>query len=124
MDEMIGRVDKIEMRAAVEHWKARGLDFSTILHNPQVPGRVGRRCLIPQDHGLNEILDHSLMDQAKPSIEEGKPTEFQIPIRNVHRTTGAMLSGAIARRHGSKGLPDDTIRISFTGSAGQSFGAF
>ena len=124
MNEMIGRVDMIEIRKVVEHWKARGLDFTSILHNPEVPSRIGRRCLIAQDHGLNEVLDHSLMDQARPSIEEGKPTKFHMPIRNVHRTTGAMLSGAIARRHGSKGLPDDTIRISFTGSAGQSFGAF
>jgi glutamate synthase domain-containing protein 2/glutamate synthase domain-containing protein 1/glutamate synthase domain-containing protein 3 len=124
MDEMIGRVDMIEMREAVEHWKARGLDFESILYNPEVPSRIARRCVTAQDHGLNEILDHSLMDQARASIEEGKPTEFTMPIRNVHRTTGAMLSGAIARRHGSKGLPEDTIRISFTGSAGQSFGAF
>ncbi len=124
MEEMIGRVDMIEMRGAINHWKARGLDFSAILYNPQVPGRVGRRCLIGQDHGLSEVLDHSLMDQAKASIEQGIPTEFHMPIRNVHRTTGAMLSGAIARAHGSKGLPEDTIRISFTGSAGQSFGAF
>jgi glutamate synthase (ferredoxin) len=124
MDEMIGRVDMIEMRGAVEHWKARGLDFSAILFNPQVPGRVGRRCLIGQEHGLTQVLDHSLMDQAKASIEEGAPSEFHMPIRNVHRSVGAMLSGAIARTHGSAGLPEDTIRISFTGSAGQSFGAF
>ncbi|MDQ2775567.1 MAG: glutamate synthase large subunit, partial [Acidobacteriota bacterium] len=124
MNEMIGRVDMVEARGAITHWKARGLDFSNILHNPQVPGRVGRRCLIKQDHGLSEVLDHSLMDQAKDSIENIKPTEFHMPIRNVHRTVGAMLSGAIARKHGSKGLPEDTIQISFNGSAGQSFGAF
>jgi len=124
MQEMTGRVDMIEMRGAIEHWKARGLDFSAILYNPQVPGRVGRRCLIAQEHGLDEVLDHSLMDQAKASIEHGARTEFHMPIRNVHRTAGAMLSGAIARKHGSKGLPEDTICISLTGSAGQSFGAF
>ncbi|MCU1292259.1 MAG: glutamate synthase large subunit, partial [Bryobacterales bacterium] len=124
MDEMIGRVDMLEMRSAVSHWKARGLDFSNILTNPQVPGRVGRRCLIGQDHGLNEVLDHGLMDRAKASIEHGIPTQFHTDIRNVHRTAGAMLSGAIARKHGSAGLPEDTIRISFHGSAGQSFGAF
>ncbi len=124
VDEMIGRVDMLEMRTAVEHWKARGLDFSAILYNPQVPGRVGRRCLIGQDHGLQEALDHSLLEQAKAGIEERKPVELTMPIRNVHRTVGAMLSGEIARRHGSGGLPDDTIRISFSGSAGQSFGAF
>jgi glutamate synthase (NADPH) large chain len=124
LDDMIGRVDMIEMRRAIDHWKARGLDFSSILYNPQVPGRVGHRCLIPQDHGLTEVLDHSLMDLAKDSIEKGIPTEFHMPVRNIHRTIGAMLSGEIARRHGSQGLPEDTIRISLTGSAGQSFGAF
>jgi glutamate synthase domain-containing protein 2/glutamate synthase domain-containing protein 3 len=124
MTDMIGRVDMLEMRAAIEHWKARGLDFSSILYNPQVPGRVGRRCLIGQDHGLEEALDHSLLQQAKSAIEEAKPVQFDMPIRNTHRAVGTMLSGAVARRHGSQGLPDDTIQISFTGSAGQSFGAF
>ncbi len=124
MEEMVGRVDMLEMRGAIEHWKARGLDFSNILYNPQVPGRVGRRCLMAQEHGLSEVLDHSLMDQARESIDNMVPTEFHMPIRNVHRTAGAMLSGAIARKHGSKGLPEDTIRISLNGSAGQSFGAF
>ncbi|MBV8552672.1 MAG: glutamate synthase large subunit [Acidobacteriaceae bacterium] len=124
MDEMIGRVDMLELRAAIEHWKAHGLDFSNILYNPQVPGRVGRRCLISQDHGLNEALDHSLLERSKATIEGGAPVEFEIPVRNVHRTVGAMLSGEIARKHGSKGLPDDSIRIRLNGSAGQSFGAF
>jgi glutamate synthase domain-containing protein 3 len=124
MDEMIGRVDMLEMRPAIEHWKARGLDFSSILHNPQVPSRVGRRCLIAQNHGLNEALDHELMKTAAAAIEHGTPVEFHVPVRNVHRTIGAMLSGEIARRHGSEGLPEDTIRIHMTGSAGQSFGAF
>ncbi len=124
LNEMIGRVDMLEMRPAIEHWKASGLDFSAILHNPQVPGRVGRRCLIGQDHGLEEVLDHRLLEQAKPAIEEARAVEFHMPIRNVHRTVGAMLSGAVVRRHGSKGLPDDTIRVCLTGSAGQSFGAF
>ena len=124
MDEMVGRVDRIEMRQAVNHWKARGLDFSAILYNPQVPRRVGRRCLIAQDHGLNEALDHQLIEQAKPALDHGAPVEFSVPIRNVHRTVGAMLSGEIARRYGSAGLADDTIRFQFSGSAGQSFGAF
>ncbi|MGA8026886.1 MAG: glutamate synthase large subunit [Bryobacteraceae bacterium] len=124
MNEMIGRVDMLEKRGAIEHWKAQGLDFSSILYNPQVPGRVGRRCLIGQDHGLTQALDHSLMHLAYDAIEHGAPCEFSMPIRNVHRTVGAMLSGEIARRHGSQGLPEDTIRINFAGSAGQSFGAF
>jgi glutamate synthase (NADPH/NADH) large chain len=124
MDEMIGRVDMLEMEAAVDHWKARGIDLSSILYNPQVPGRVGRRCLIAQDHGLDQALDYKLIDHAKEALENGSPVEFKLPIRNVHRTVGAMLSGEIARRYGSAGLPDDTIRFHFTGSAGQSFGAF
>ena len=124
LSQMVGRVDMINMRPAVDHWKARGLDFSSILYNPQVPGRVGRRCLIEQDHGLNEALDHSLLSQAKTAIENGTPASFEMPIRNIHRAVGTMLSGEVARRYGAKGLPDDTIRITFQGSAGQSFGAF
>jgi glutamate synthase domain-containing protein 2/glutamate synthase domain-containing protein 1/glutamate synthase domain-containing protein 3 len=124
MNEMIGRVDMIEMKQAVDHWKARGLDFSAILYNPQVPGRIGRRCTIAQDHGLQDALDHKLMDLAKDAIETGTPADFKMPIRNVHRTVGAMLSGEIARRYGSNGLPDETIHIHLRGSAGQSFGAF
>jgi glutamate synthase domain-containing protein 3 len=114
----------VEMRPAIEHWKAKGLDFSSILHNPQVPGRIGRRCTIAQDHGLEQALDHQLLDLAKDSIENKTVAEFKMPIRNVHRTVGAMMSGEIARRYGSEGLPDDTISIEFAGSAGQSFGAF
>jgi glutamate synthase domain-containing protein 2/glutamate synthase domain-containing protein 3 len=124
MDEMVGRVDKIEMRPAVDHWKARGLDFSSILYNPVVPRKVGRRCTIAQDHGLEQALDYKLIDHAKEALEQGTHVEFKMPIRNVHRTVGAMLSGEIARRYGSEGLPDNTIRFQFTGSAGQSFGAF
>ena len=124
MDEMVGRVDMLEMDSAISHWKARGLDFSSILYNPQVPGRVGRRCSIAQDHGLQEALDNVLIDQTTNAIETGARVDLAMPIRNVHRTVGAMLSGEIARKHGAKGLPADTINIHFTGSAGQSFGAF
>ncbi len=124
MDEMVGRVDMLEMRAAVEHWKARGLDFSSILYNPPMPSRVARRCVDAQDHGLTDALDYTLIKLAKDSIENLTPVEIKLPIRNVHRTVGAMLSGEIARRHGSAGLPEDTIRCEFNGSAGQSFGAF
>jgi glutamate synthase (NADPH) large chain len=124
MDEMIGRVDKIEMRTAAEHWKASGLDFSQLLYNPEAPSRVHRHCMIPQDHGLDAVLDQQLIQLAKPAIENGEIVEESLPIRNVHRSVGAMLSGDIARRHGSKGLPANSIRFNFTGSAGQSFGAF
>jgi glutamate synthase domain-containing protein 2/glutamate synthase domain-containing protein 1/glutamate synthase domain-containing protein 3 len=124
MEEMVGRVDMLEMEAALGHWKAQGLDFSSILYNPQVPGRVGRRCTIGQDHGLAEALDNTLLIQAKDAIESGARVDLSMPIGNVHRTVGAMLSGEIARRHGARGLPTDTVNIRFEGSAGQSFGAF
>ncbi len=124
MDEMTGRVDRLEMREAVDHWKARGLDFSSILYSPPVPGRVSRRATARQDHGLEQALDYKLIDTAREAIDTASPAEFRMPIRNVHRTVGAMLSGEIARKYGSAGLPDDTIRFQFTGSAGQSFGAF
>ncbi len=124
VDEMVGRVDKLETRPAADHWKAKGIDLSSILYDPPAPSRVGRRCTIKQDHGLDQALDYSLIDHAQDAIEDGTPLEFHLNIRNTHRTVGAMLSGEIARRYGSKGLPKDTIRFQFTGSAGQSFGAF
>ncbi len=124
VQEMIGRVDRLSFQAAPAHWKAKGLDFSTILYYPPTPGRVARRWVTGQDHGLDQVMDYALIDHARPAIEHGIKVEMQLPIRNVHRTVGAMLSGEIARRHGSKGLPDDTIRFRFEGSAGQSFGAF
>ncbi len=124
MDDMIGRVDKLDARPAVEHWKAKGLDFSNILYNPPAPSRVARRCTTKQDHGLDEALDYKLIDLTRDALENKTPTEIKLPIRNVHRTVGAMLSGEIARKYGSAGLPDGTIHCKFTGSAGQSFGAF
>ncbi len=124
MDEMIGRVDLIEMQPPVEHWKARGLDFSSMLFNPQAPGRVGRRQLIAQDHGLEEALDYGLIEQARQAIESGKPVVLESAIRNTDRAVGTMLSGEIARKHGAEGLKEDTIQIRLAGSAGQSLGAF
>ena len=124
VDDMVGRVDLLEMKDVLHHWKARGIDLSAILYNPPLPSRVGRRCMISQDHGLAEALDYKLIDFAKDAIENGTPIEFKLPIRNIHRTVGAMLSGKIAKKHGSAGLPDGTIQINFSGSAGQSFGAF
>ena len=123
-EDMVGRVDMVEMRPALEHWKAQGLDFSQLLTNTPAPSRVGRRCMIGQDHGLEVALDATLIDRAKPAIDKGTPVEFVLPIRNVDRTVGAMLSGVIARKHGSKGLPPGSIHVRFNGSAGQSFGAF
>jgi glutamate synthase domain-containing protein 3 len=124
MDEMIGRVDCLGVRENIDHWKAKGLDFSSILYDPPVPGHVGHRCLVPQDHGLDKALDYKLIDHARDALEHRTPVSFTLPIRNVHRSVGAMLSGEIARRYGSAGLPEDTIRFEFNGSAGQSFGAF
>jgi len=123
-DEMVGRVDMLDTRAANEHWKAKDIDLSAILYNPEMPSRIARRCIQAQDHGLDEALDYKLIDHAREAIEHGTRVEIKLPIRNVHRTVGAMLSGEIARKHGSAGLPDDTIHFQFSGSAGQSFGAF
>jgi len=124
-NEMVGRVDMLDSRIAADHWKARGLDLSSILYTPTLPGRVARRCVKAQEHGLEDALDHSLIERTRDAVERGVPIEVgPLPIRNVHRTVGAMLSGDIARRYGSAGLPDDTIRLQFQGSAGQSFGAF
>jgi len=124
MSDMIGRADMIEMRPALEHWKAKGLDYSQLLFTPPVPGRVSRRCTIKQDHGLGAALDNRLIELAKPALENGTSVDFKLPIRNVDRTVGAMLSGEIARKYGGSGLPAETIRFTFSGSAGQSFGAF
>ena len=124
VDELVGRVDCLVKRQEVDHWKARGLDFSAILYHPHVPARVGRRCLIKQDHGLEKALDYQLIEHAREALENATPVSISLPIRNVHRTVGTMLSGEIARRYGARGLPDDTIQFKFTGSAGQSFGAF
>jgi glutamate synthase domain-containing protein 2/glutamate synthase domain-containing protein 1/glutamate synthase domain-containing protein 3 len=123
-EEMVGRSEMLGARTAADHWKAKGLDFSAILYRPQVPGRIARRCVETQDHGLDQALDYKLISHAREAIDHATPIDFKMPIRNVHRTVGAMLSGEIARKYGSKGLPDDTIHFHFTGSAGQSFGAF
>src|SRR5713101_2441466 len=117
-NEMVGRVDMLDMRTAVDHWKGKGLDFSSILYNPPTPGRIARRRIQEQDHGLDKALDYQLIEHAREATEHQTPVEIKLPIRNVHRTVGAMLSGEIALRHGSKGLADDTIHCKFTGTAG------
>ena len=124
MEEMIGRVDRLDTTGAVDHWKARGLDLSPILLNPDVPDTVARRCVRGQDHGLDRALDNTLIERCAPAVEQRTPVSFTLPIRNVNRTVGTMLGSAITRRWGAAGLPDGTIDITFTGSAGQSFGAF
>ncbi len=124
VDEMVGRVDKIDAAVADTHWKAKGIDLSSILYAPTVPSRVARRKMQPQDHGLDQALDHALITKAAPALESKTPVTGSFAIRNVHRTVGGMLGGEIARRYGSTGLPDNTIHFKFEGSAGQSFGAF
>jgi len=123
-DDMVGRVDKIDASIADAHWKAKGIDLSSILYAPTVPSRVARRKVQAQDHGLDQALDHQLIAKAKPALESKTPVTGSFAIRNVHRTVGAMLGGQIARRYGSAALPDGTIHFKFEGSAGQSFGAF
>ena len=124
MEEMIGRVDRLDTAGAVDHWKARGLDLSPILLNPEVPDTVARRCVREQDHGLDRALDNILIERCAPAIEDRTPVSITLPIRNVNRTVGTMLGSAITRKWGGAGLPDGTIDVTFTGSAGQSFGAF
>jgi glutamate synthase (NADPH/NADH) large chain len=124
VDEMVGRVDMLDANQAVDHWKAKGLDFSAILYNPPVPSRVVRRRVHAQDHGLEQALDHRILGQVSAALETLTPIEVKFPVRNIHRTVGTMLSGEVARRYGSVGLPVDTIRLKLNGSAGQSLGAF
>jgi glutamate synthase (NADPH) large chain len=124
MDEMIGRVDMLDVQPAADHWKGRGLDLSAILYNPPVPSRVARRCVQVQDHGLEQALDHQFLADSQTALASLTAVDLKSRVRNVHRSVGTMLSGAIARQHGSAGLPDDTIRIHLDGSAGQSLGAF
>ena len=118
VDEMVGRVDKIDAALADAHWKAKGIDLSSILYAPTVPSRVARRKVQAQDHGLDQALDHALIAKARPALESKTPVTGSFAIRNVHRTVGAMLGGEIARRYGSAGLPDGTIHFKFDGSAG------
>ena len=124
VNEMIGKVEKLNVREAIDHWKAKGLDFSNILKKIEVPPGVGVYCMKKQDHGLEKALDHSLIEKAKPALESGERVEFSQKIRNINRTVGTLLSHEIAKRYGEAMLPEDTIVIHCQGSAGQSFCAF
>jgi glutamate synthase (NADPH/NADH) large chain len=123
-DDLIGRVDLLDMKKGIEHWKAKGLDFSRIFYQVPVGEDVARKHVDVQDHGLDKALDHVLIEKSKAAIEKGEHVSFIQPVRNVNRTVGAMLSGLIAKKHGHDGLPDDSIHIQLKGTAGQSFGAF
>ncbi|NJN96930.1 MAG: glutamate synthase large subunit [Anaerolineales bacterium] len=125
IEEMVGRTDRLEVNQAVDHWKTRGLDFSSILYQPEAPPEVGRTCQVAQDHGLDKALDNQvLLDLCRPALEDGEPVAATLPIRNVNRVVGTILGSEVTRRYGVDGLPEDTIRLRFIGSAGQSFGAF
>jgi glutamate synthase (ferredoxin) len=125
MNKMIGRTDRLEVKKAIDHWKAQGLDFSRILFQPEVPTDVGRFCQQAQDHGLDKAMDNTvLLKLCAPAIERKEKVTVALPIRNVHRVVGTIVGSEITRRHGPEGLPEDTIEIHFSGSAGQSFGAF
>jgi glutamate synthase (NADPH/NADH) large chain len=123
-DDLIGRADLLDTRSGVEHWKAQGLDFSKVFYMPATPQGVARHQCEEQDHGIEHALDHTLIAKALPALEHGKKVVIESSIRNVNRTCGTLLSHEIAKRYGHAGLPDDTITIKLSGTAGQSFGAF
>jgi len=125
VEEMVGRVDLLNMKQAVDHWKAKGVDLSKLLYQPKPKPGVAIKVSETQNHGLEGALDHKLIKSAKAALgKTPKPVQINETVNNVNRTVGAMLSGEVARRHGHTGLPDDTIQITLTGTAGQSFGAF
>jgi glutamate synthase domain-containing protein 3 len=124
LEELIGRTDLLDMKKGIEHWKAKGLDFSRIFEMPRMPAQVAVYHSESQDHGLEKALDNRLIELAKPALERGEKVAIDMPIRNINRTVGTLLSHEIARRYGHDGLPADTVHVRFAGSAGQSFGAF
>jgi len=124
LDEAVGQVELLDTAAAVEHWKAAGLDLAPVLHVPGLQPGTARRAVTGQDHGLDRALDNTLIQLAEGALADGTAVTMELPIRNVNRTVGTMLGYEVTKRWGGNGLPDDTIDISFRGSAGQSFGAF
>ena len=124
LGELIGRTDLLDMKKGIAHWKAKGLDFSRIFQMPHMPPEVAIYNSEKQDHGLEKALDHRLIELAQPAIQRGAKVTIEMPIRNVNRTVGTMLSSEVAKKYGNSGLADDTIHVRFAGSAGQSFGAF
>jgi glutamate synthase (ferredoxin) len=124
LEEMIGRVDRLNLRPAIDHWKARGLDFSSILHAPVLPEDSPRRKVQAQDHGIARVLDVDLIEACREALVHRQPVVVDRAVRNTDRTVGTMLGSEVTRRWGGEGLPDETIRVNCVGSAGQSFGAF
>ena len=123
-NEMIGRSDLLEKRAAIDHWKAQGLDFSRLFHVPEVDKDVARYQCERQNHGLDKAIDHALIEQAQAALQDQTPVQIDLPIHNSNRSFGTLLSGELARRYGLEGLPDDSIHIRAQGTAGQSLGAW
>ena len=125
LEDLIGCVDRLDVERAIDHWKAAGLDLSKILHKPDVGPEVAIRCVAEQDHALDKSLDRTtIVPLCEDALERGEPVIAILPIRNTNRTVGTILGYEITRRYGAKGLPEDTIKLRFNGSAGQSFGAF
>jgi glutamate synthase (NADPH/NADH) large chain len=124
LDEAIGHAEVLDITRAVDHWKADGLDLTPILHVPSLPEGASLHQSVPQDHGLDKALDNELIRICRPAIESGEPVRAQLPIRNVNRTVGTMLGHEITKKYRAEGLPDGTIDLTFTGSAGNSFAAF
>ncbi len=124
IDEMVGRTDLLELNSKILPWKAKGVDFSRILYKPDVPAHVGTYCIKGQEHGIDKVLDRKLIELVGPALERKEEISLELPIENINRATGAMLSGEICRRYGEDALPQDSIHIRFKGTAGQSFGAW
>ncbi|SDZ09036.1 glutamate synthase (NADH) large subunit [Micromonospora pattaloongensis] len=124
LEEAIGQAELLDTAGALSHWKAKGLDLTPVLHVPDLPAGAARRGIRAQDHGLEQALDNELIALAAPALADGSSVRATVPVRNEHRSVGAMLGGEVTRRFGGKGLPDDTIEITLEGTAGQSFGAF
>jgi glutamate synthase domain-containing protein 3 len=124
VDEMVGRVDRLEVRKAINHWKAKKLDFSALLTNPDPDGKTVLHCTKKQDHELSDSLDYELLKLAENALTKKEPVVIDFPIRNIDRTVGTILSSEVTRKYGSAGLPEDTIQLNFKGYAGQSLGAF
>jgi glutamate synthase (NADPH/NADH) large chain len=123
-EDMVGRADLLDMRRGIEHWKAKGLDFTKLFYRPPVDESVAIRWVERQDHGLDKALDHQLIEKVRPALESKRPVQIESAIFNRNRTVGAMLSGEVARRYGHAGLPEDTIHVKFKGTAGQTFGGW
>ncbi|WP_037354465.1 glutamate synthase large subunit [Amycolatopsis orientalis] len=124
VEEAVGHAELLDKRKAVDHWKAAGLDLSPIFHVPELPPRAARHQTVKQDHGLDKALDNTLIQLAEGALAAGDKVRLELPVRNVNRTVGTMLGSELTKKWGGEGLPDDTIDVTFTGTAGQSFGAF